>query len=54
VTVEGFVYPMEWIRLTTKFCGMAVKTMGMLKVSVMKIKALTVKMETVTPTGQGR
>ena len=37
-----------------KCCGMAVKRMGMLKVSVRKMKALTVKMETVTMTGQGR
>jgi hypothetical protein len=29
-------------------CGMAVRRMGMLAVSVRKMKALTVKMETVT------
>jgi len=50
----GFVHPMEWMRLMIKFLGMAVKTMGMLKFSVRKMKALTVKIETVTLTGQGR
>jgi hypothetical protein len=43
---KGFLrtalYPMQWIR-----CEMAVKRMGMLRVSVRKMKALTVKMETV-------
>jgi hypothetical protein len=34
-------------------CGMPVKNMGML-VTVRKIKALTVKMKTVTLTGKGR
>jgi len=35
-------------------CGMAVKRMGMFGVSVRKMKALAVKMETVTPTGKGK
>ena len=35
-------------------CGMGVKRMGMLGVSVRKMKALTVKMETLTVTGKGR
>ena len=35
-------------------CGMAVKRMGMLGVSVRKMKALTVKLETVTVVGRGR
>jgi fructose-1-phosphate kinase PfkB-like protein len=35
-------------------CGMAVKRMGMLGGSVGKMKALTLKMETVTLTGRGR
>jgi hypothetical protein len=34
--------------------GMAVKGMGMLGVSVTKMKAVTVKMETVTLIGKGR
>ena len=32
-------------------CGMAVKRLGMLRVSVRKLKALTVKVETVTLIG---
>ena len=35
-------------------CGMLVKRMGMLGVSVRKTKAPTVKMETVTLSGKGR
>jgi len=35
-------------------CGMAVKRMGMLGVSLRKMKVLTVKMETVTLMGKGR
>ena len=35
-------------------CGMAVNRMGELGVSVRKIKALTVKMETMTLIGKGR
>jgi hypothetical protein len=35
-------------------CGMTVKRMGMLGVSVRKMKALTVEMETVTLIGKGR
>ena len=35
-------------------CGMALKRVGMLGVSVEKMKALTVKAETVTLTGKGR
>jgi hypothetical protein len=50
---EGFLrtapYPMQWIR-----CETAVKRMGMLGVSVRKMKALTVKMETGTLIGKVR
>jgi len=35
-------------------CGMAVKRMGMLGVSVRRMKAMTVKMDTVTLIGKGR
>ena len=35
-------------------CGMAVKRMGMLGVSVRKVKALTVKVVMVTLIGKGR
>jgi hypothetical protein len=36
------------------YCGMAVEWMGMLGSSVGQLKALTVKMETVTLIGKGR
>jgi hypothetical protein len=35
-------------------CGMAVRRMGLLEVSVRKMKALSVKMETVTLIGEGK
>jgi len=35
-------------------CGMALKRMGLLGVSVRKMKALTVKIEIVTLIGKGR
>ena len=44
--LRSAVYPMQWTRLMI-CCGMAVKRMGMLGVSVRRMKALTVKMETV-------
>jgi hypothetical protein len=44
---------MQWIGLMI-CCGMAVKRMGMLEVSVRKMMALTVKMERVTLFGKGR
>ena len=34
-------------------CGTAVRRMGMLEVSVRKMKALTMKMDTVTLIGEG-
>jgi len=43
---------MEWLELMI-CCGEAEKRMGILRVSVKKMKALTVKMETVTVTGNG-
>jgi hypothetical protein len=57
VTVKGSrsaVYPVQWMGLMMICCGMAVKRMGMLGVSLRKMKELTVKMETVTLTGKGR
>jgi len=39
---------------TAVCCGMTVKRMEMLGVSVRKVKALTVKTETVTLIGKGR
>ena len=57
VTVKGFLrsaaYPMRWMGLMMVCCGIAVK-MRMLGVSVRKMKALTVNMETVTLTGRDR
>jgi hypothetical protein len=47
------VYPMQWLGLMIH-CGMTAERMGMLGVSVRKMKALTVKMETVTLIGKGR
>jgi hypothetical protein len=40
--------------LTGMCCGKAVKGVGMLGVSVRKMKALTVRVETVTLVGKGR
>ena len=48
------VYPVQWMGLMVMCCGMAVKRMGMLGVSVRKVKALSVKTETVTLIGNGR
>jgi hypothetical protein len=44
MVLRGAVYPVHWMRLMI-CCGMAVKRLGM---SVRKLKALTVKMNTVT------
>jgi hypothetical protein len=44
---------MQWIGLKI-CCGMTVKSMGMLGVSVRHVKAPTVTMETVTLFGKGR
>jgi hypothetical protein len=57
VTGKGFkskVYPKERMGLMMICCGMAVKRMGMLGVSVRKMKALTARMETVTLIGNDR
>jgi len=57
VTVKGFkkCYIYNAVGGTDNdSCGMAVKRMRMLEVSVRKIKVLTVKMETVTLIGIGR
>jgi hypothetical protein len=46
---------MEWMGLMVIIlCGMAVKWMGMLGVSVRKMMAMTAKMDTVTLIGKGR
>jgi hypothetical protein len=44
---------MQWIRLMMACCGMAVKRMRVLGV-VRNMKALSMKMETVTLIGKGR
>ena len=48
------MYQMQWMGLIMICYGIAVKRIRMLGVSVRKMKALTVKMETVTPIGKGR
>jgi len=45
---------MQWMGLMMLCCGMAVKRIGMLGVSVREIKVLTVKLEMVTLFGKGR
>jgi hypothetical protein len=45
---------MEWMGLMMECCGAAVKKMGILRVNMKNMKALIVKMEIVTLTGQGR
>jgi hypothetical protein len=37
------VYPMQWMGPMRICCGMAIKRMGLLHVSVMKMKALTMQ-----------
>jgi len=44
----------QWLSLVMLCYGMAVKRMGILRVSVRKMKALIVKMEPVTLIGKGR
>jgi len=44
----------HWLGVMVVCCGMIVKRMGMLGMSVRKLKALTVKVETVTMIGKGR
>jgi hypothetical protein len=51
MVLRGAVYPMHWMRLMI-CCGKAVKRLGMLGVSVRKLKALTVKVNTVALIGK--
>ena len=51
--LRSAVYPLHWMRLMMIWYGMVVKILGILGVSVRKMKALTVKMETVTLIGKG-
>jgi len=48
--LRSAIYPMHWMRLIMSCCGITVNRMGMLGVSVRKMKALTV---IVTLTGKG-
>jgi hypothetical protein len=45
---------MQWMGLMMTCCGMALKEMGILGVSVRMMKAQTVMMEKVTLIGKGR
>ena len=57
VNVKGLrcaVYPMQMMGLMVICCETALKRMGKLGVSVRKMKALNVKIKTVTLTGKGR
>jgi hypothetical protein len=45
---------MDWMGMIMTCCGIAVKRMGMLGVSVRKMKALSAKLETMTLIGKGR
>jgi len=53
VTVKCVVYPVHCMGLMMICCGMAMKRLGMLGVSVREMKALTLKMETVTLIDKG-
>ena len=52
--VRSAVYSVRWLGLMMICCGMALNKMRMLGMSVRKMKALTVKMETVTLIGRSR
>jgi hypothetical protein len=51
--LNSAVYPVQWMGLMI-FCGMSVKQMGMLALSVRKVKAQTVRMERLTLIGKGQ
>jgi hypothetical protein len=51
---KSAVYPMQGMGLMMICCGMTLKGTRMLAVSARKMKALTVKMETVILIGQSR
>ena len=57
VIVKGFkkfCITVEWMGLMVICCGIGVKRMGMLRVSVRNVTAQTVKMQMVTLIGRGR
>ena len=51
--LRSAVYPMHWMRLMS-CCGITIERMGMLGVSVRKMKALSAKLEIVLLIGKGR
>jgi len=54
VNVDHKDMAVQWMILMMIGCGMAVKRKGMLGASMQKMKALTMKTETVTLIGKGR
>jgi hypothetical protein len=52
--VKKFLISMAVVGTSNDSCGMAIKRMGVLGVSVRMMKSLTLKMETVTLIGKGR
>jgi heme/copper-type cytochrome/quinol oxidase subunit 1 len=54
VNVDHKDMAVQWMILMIISYGMAMKRMGMLRASARKMKALTVKLETVTLIGKGR
>jgi len=54
VNVDHKDMSVQWMILIMICCGMAMKRMGMLGASMRKMKALTVKMATVTAIGKWR
>jgi hypothetical protein len=52
MVLRSAAYPTQSIRLMMTLCGKVMKNIGILGMSVRKMKALTVK-ETVTATGKG-
>ena len=47
------VCPVQWMGLMMIYCGMAVERMGMLGISLRRMKTLTVNVEKVTLIGTG-
>jgi hypothetical protein len=52
--LRSAVYPMQRMEQIMVSCGMAVKRLGMMGVSVRKMMTLTMKMEAVILIGKGR
>jgi hypothetical protein len=54
MVIRRAVYPLQWMRLMMSSCGMAVQKKGMLGVSVSKMKAPAMNIETVTLIGNNK